>query len=973
MGFILDAILKRITDTKPWIQSTVRAVDANNSIRNRPVDFSGLIARYVSVTYSVADRNATALASVPCCLYRPAKARSARMYRGRKVVNGDLEYLRSPGKIGTVGVGGKAARYARMAGDVEEVLEHPVLELLADPNQWDNASLYLHNLWVNLQLCGNAYDQVIVGDRTSEPVQLLDLEPQWTRVLKSRTDFIDGYVYGRNREIEKTFAPDEIIHHRWAKDPQDPWYGRGPLKAVIVEHDMVMAVNQANLTLFDNGARPDWAITTEVPMPAEQTDRFRAQIEAAFKGVGKTGRFLIIPTGTSIEPLRFNPKDLADQEVQKRMQSVICNAFGIPEVILSMSDATFANADAALATWARNTIMPRASSYCATLTERLLPMYGIEPGEMWFAPENILPEDEQGKTTVLVAQVNSAIITTNEARADLGLESLDNGDVLRFNGMPVDSMSFGAFGSGLVPGQLPEAEQSLTGEEAPALVEGGGTADQTTAQASRDFNGAQVTSAVAILQGVTDGSIAPDAAVLMLVEFFGMDQGRAQSMVNAQSGRREEIEDDNESARQDAASQQRGESKPTEDETEEDAEEEKGLIVLRRHGRTENNGRYVRVHSPQEMTHAHAGNDRNGTAAGAGLERQVDHGADPREPADDDGQGHGDPGDETKAERAGACACGRADCACAEAHADADSLIAEAKQLDPDSPYQDRPDIRMYFEILDWFADWKNEILRAMSEAPRGLQARRLVPKANIPDELIELVRLWGIDRTEQKAQELRERLLPYVTQSLKVGARTGFDEVRALLAAAGSAAPEPLEGFGLSSERAQNYIQTYQSRFLRDMNEVSQTTAKRVADALVDGLDKGYGIDKLKDSVRESFDAVGTAGETISEVRASAIARTESAKATDAGRIAGWESMDGVVKGKTWLLAPNACEFCRTAHKQFGATPIPLTDAFYPLGSTVVGDQGGVMQVDYEPIVAGNLHPNCRCSVNPVLIGETP
>lgn len=49
-----------------------------------------------------------------------------------------------------------------------------------------------------------------------------------------------------------------------------------------------------------------------------------------------------------------------------------------------------------------------------------------------------------------------------------------------------------------------------------------------------DFNGAQVSSAVDVLTAVTEGRIAPDAAVVMLQAFLGMDEARAQQMVDAQ-------------------------------------------------------------------------------------------------------------------------------------------------------------------------------------------------------------------------------------------------------------------------------------------------------------------------------------------------------------------------------------------------------------------------------------------------------
>lgn len=50
-----------------------------------------------------------------------------------------------------------------------------------------------------------------------------------------------------------------------------------------------------------------------------------------------------------------------------------------------------------------------------------------------------------------------------------------------------------------------------------------------------DFNGTQVASAVDVLVDVAKGRIAPEAAVVMLQAFFGMDEARARQMVEAQT------------------------------------------------------------------------------------------------------------------------------------------------------------------------------------------------------------------------------------------------------------------------------------------------------------------------------------------------------------------------------------------------------------------------------------------------------
>jgi len=100
---------------------------------------------------------------------------------------------------------------------------------------------------------------------------------------------------------------------------------------------------------------------------------------------------------------------------------------------------------------------------------------------------------------------------------------------------------------------------------------------------------------------------------------------------------------------------------------------------------------------------------------------------------------------------------------------------------------------------------------------------------------------------------------------------------------------------------------------------------------------------------------------------RAETIARTESANAYHEGQVDTWKEA-GVVKGKHFLVAPGACEFCKTIEKRFGAAGKSLeVDA--PMvrgGETIQGADGGTFRPKFDS--QGIVHPNCRCDFMPVL-----
>ena len=168
----------------------------------------------------------------------------------------------------------------------------------------------------------------------------------------------------------------------------------------------------------------------------------------------------------------------------------------------------------------------------------------------------------------------------------------------------------------------------------------------------------------------------------------------------------------------------------------------------------------------------------------------------------------------------------------------------------------------------------------------------------------------------------------------------------------------------GLLSGKASEFVVEATNRAaIRMARSVSDSLAERVSNIIRIGIEEtATGTDVIGLLEEAGFD----------ENRAQTIARTESARAYTDGQNAAWEA-SGVVKGKTWLVSPFACEFCEAAAKQFGEKSVGVTDAFYERGSTITGASGATMALDFDDTSGPPLHPNCRCSLLPVIDYEGP
>lgn len=446
---------KRHTNARDYFASTIQTGDIGNKWMRRDDQYA-LVASYVGMTYICASIVGTACASGTIRLYRPVRGRS----KGRKLNRKQKAWMRST--VPGYGPGTKAARMASNASEIEEIVDSPVIDLLNRPNNLDVSLVEDKLRFVNQGLCGNHYVNVIT--RGGQPVELLPMYPQWTRLLLG-SEGPYAVRYGINGAQERDFPLDEVIHFKHESDPQNRWYGRGVLKAMWVEHQIMLACNQKDLCLFDNQSRPDFAVMVKQGANQDMVTQLEQKLRSKFQGTGKSGGNFVVLSGESVDikPLAFSPKDMADDQTRDRLGGYIAAAWGVPESLIKMNEANLASATAGNAAFARYTVLPWLNQDAAVWTEKPLPMFGYAPGEAWLAYDSVVPEDEVGRSTVMVAKVGAGIITINEARAEDGYEPVEGGDDIRVAGRSleaIDAPPVPMFGA--APGEKPKPEDDAT-------------------------------------------------------------------------------------------------------------------------------------------------------------------------------------------------------------------------------------------------------------------------------------------------------------------------------------------------------------------------------------------------------------------------------------------------------------------------------------------------------------------------------
>lgn len=430
-----------------WVSASLIPGESSTSYNNQNTgrDYELVTRGITGTAYRAATINATVLSGQTLRLFRKTGTGIAKA--GRKVVDKRIvKHATNRGKVKSLI--GKAATYANRAGDeVEEVLDHPVLDLLQNPDPIYTGSMWLHMLFWFKEVAGRAY--LYVGEKVNGvPVSAYILPSQFAWPMLSDTGFIAGYYYGRNRSDPMRIPAEDVVYLRQHGSPVHPAGGMSWLFSVMAETDMEAAALQAEAQRWLNGGMPGMVFKAAPTTTDAQMRQINAHLNQSTRGVGKAGSILLL-RDTELIQYGTKPHEMQYVEGITTTEKRIYDAAGIPEPIYRLNSANLASATVANAQYMRYTIAPRLATLAGELTELLLFHYGVEPGEMWFCFDDPTQDDQIALAAELRAAELQGIISPNEYRAVMDLEALpDEANLMRYRQTEAPA-PMGIFGGGM--------------------------------------------------------------------------------------------------------------------------------------------------------------------------------------------------------------------------------------------------------------------------------------------------------------------------------------------------------------------------------------------------------------------------------------------------------------------------------------------------------------------------------------------
>lgn len=352
-----------------------------------------------------------------------------------------------------------------IGGDIEykEIKNNPILDILARFNSMMSQTDGFYTTSAHMELAGDAF--WLIDGNGINIKNIYILEPDKVTVNFDMTNDgmqITGYVYKNTidgKAVEVTYEPEQIIHFK-VPDPANPVRGKSVVQAAADIIDIDNMAEEYNKQLFIRGAIQKFVLSTDKAITEDDMKRLEMKLQKNYAGVTNSHKTLILQGGLKPEKITDTNRDMEFSIQQQWARDKITNLFGNNKAVLGIvEDVNRANAEATIDQWLKQNIKPKMKRITDTLNEFLVPRFGKN---LILTFEDPAPENKLDKLTELQTYYTNnqrPVMSLNEARELVGLESTDNpdDDIVRLT--PSDSQTGGNASNN--NNQTPKAVQNV--------------------------------------------------------------------------------------------------------------------------------------------------------------------------------------------------------------------------------------------------------------------------------------------------------------------------------------------------------------------------------------------------------------------------------------------------------------------------------------------------------------------------------
>jgi hypothetical protein len=325
--------------------------------------------------------------------------------------------------------------------DVEEVTEHPLLDLLdtvnkSPDNPFPGRKSLIFFTQLMKEICGRMY-WWFDKDGIGVPSQIWPMTPRDLKPVPFMTPREDGRIIDHYIDVFGEYIPPEQVAQFRFLSPINPYVGAyGPLEAAYQELGIRDQYGASVSSILGNVFHPSAIISSknpDRPIGPDITPRLASDLKKHFTRSGSGG--VVLADGSlQYDPWIQQQTDTGGLEVSKEAKITIANCFDVPPTLLDMQLSNRASAEAGNYAHSVKATEPRCEFMGEELThwmhrldreDKLASVHGrLGWDRMFFAFDCPVPEDEERRAKITVQYAQLGYITGNEVRAEQGREPL---------------------------------------------------------------------------------------------------------------------------------------------------------------------------------------------------------------------------------------------------------------------------------------------------------------------------------------------------------------------------------------------------------------------------------------------------------------------------------------------------------------------------------------------------------------------
>lgn len=333
----------------------------------------------------------------------------------------------------------------KVDGSNEIINQHPILDLLKNPNPFDVWQDFIGKLSRHYLLTHDSHLSMM-GNNKYPPIEIYALKPQNVFVSQAPDYFpssyqvtvgpgIGNYLRSEQKRVVRYLDGQfkEIYHIMGFSSRNDELYGDSPLEAAAMETKQQIKGKLHNMSLLDNGGRLSLLVAFKDPdgIDDDEHQQRKKRINEDLGGSANAGKIAVI-SGAEVEmkEIGVSNKDMDFVELENIASRAIYQRYEIPLPLISTDASTYDNYENAIFDLYENTILPIADILFSGISKAVLPRYKLDGVSLSYDPESIKVLMRQMLKEIETRR-NINIETINELRALLpNRESIDGGGTL---------------------------------------------------------------------------------------------------------------------------------------------------------------------------------------------------------------------------------------------------------------------------------------------------------------------------------------------------------------------------------------------------------------------------------------------------------------------------------------------------------------------------------------------------------------